>query len=476
MADLVRTYNQHTDEDYSLFRRVTTIASKKALDISEVMDRGVSLFAQPVAQFGLETGFLLRTDRTIKEMQALLTKASGLVRGRLTCFTIDPHSIIARVLRSAHDLNELHLAWVGMSERMELAQQNFLKYQSEYSAETEDEILLSPVSTSPDIYSVFPRENSTLALDLNYVFDSVPHMKKLWPKGYQVDVDFLPSIVRAPAYLQQAFPERQPEARPLTVYYSLEGERKEIAVSSRTSHRGGASFELPSEDLRAKGKEKEVQKKDVPPEEPRSESVQEASPTVEYSAGHWNMSDANQGILGTEIPYKDSESFFVPKSPQRTSRATTVPGSGLPNPIFGMATSESYGLVDFKDETHLLISLENADMTSTLTLPDRDAKALQTLLQLAVIPLTQLDLHEIEVIARATVDQPDRAAQEEKMEIPPATRMKEKDRVIVVGMNVGAIRLDDVHDDETPLHTEETETLVEMEGAAMAEAEVAVTG
>ncbi|KAJ7848767.1 hypothetical protein B0H13DRAFT_1906566 [Mycena leptocephala] len=74
MADLVRAYNSHTDEEFSLFRRVNSLASKKALDISEVVDRGVSIFAQPIARFGLKTGFLLRTDHTIKEMQSLLTE------------------------------------------------------------------------------------------------------------------------------------------------------------------------------------------------------------------------------------------------------------------------------------------------------------------------------------------------------------------------------------------------------------------
>jgi hypothetical protein len=265
MADLIRSYNQHMDEEFSLFRRVTTIASKKALDISEVMDRGVSLFAQPVAQYGLETGFLLRTDRTIKEMQNLLAQASKLIKGRSTCFTIDPHSVFSRVLRSAHDLSELHLAWVGMSERMDLAQQSFLKYQSEYTAETENEVLLSPVSTSPEVYSVFPRDNSTLAMDLNYVFDNVPHMKKLWPQGYQVEVDFLPAVIKAPAYLEHAFPERQPEARPSTVYYSMEGERKERIASSHSSHGAGTDFELPAEDRKGKGRSMN------PPEDVQSE-------------------------------------------------------------------------------------------------------------------------------------------------------------------------------------------------------------
>lgn len=38
------------------------------------------------------------------------------------------------VLRSAQDLDELHVAWSALTERMDLAQKNFKKYQSEYGA------------------------------------------------------------------------------------------------------------------------------------------------------------------------------------------------------------------------------------------------------------------------------------------------------------------------------------------------------
>ncbi|KAJ7806737.1 hypothetical protein B0H13DRAFT_2386913 [Mycena leptocephala] len=226
---------------------------------------------------------------------------------------------------------------------MDLAQRNFLKYQSEYRAETEDELLLSPVSTSPEVYSVFPHENSTLALDLNYVYDNVPHMKKLWPKGYQTEVDFLPAVMKAPSYLETAFPERAPEACPAAKYYSLDGDPKEIAISTRSSHGAGGDFELPPEDRKGKRKAKATRERSSPGAEPpvgtavqALDDAQPSDPTV----GHWDLSSASQGILGSETPYKDPSSFFVPKSPRGFSRSTIVPGFDLPNPIFGMATPD----------------------------------------------------------------------------------------------------------------------------------------
>jgi hypothetical protein len=76
MGILVSEYNTQTDSDLSLFIRSTSIVSKKSLDLSDVMDRGVPFVKQPVGRFGLNTELLLGTEKTIKDMQELLTKAS----------------------------------------------------------------------------------------------------------------------------------------------------------------------------------------------------------------------------------------------------------------------------------------------------------------------------------------------------------------------------------------------------------------
>jgi hypothetical protein len=152
MGALIMEYNQQGENELSLFMRTTSIASKKALGISDVLDRGVNVLPQPVGRFSLETAFLFRTDKAIKDMQFILNRASALVPGRTSCFTVDPHACLMAVLRSAQDLDELHVAWSALAERMDLAQRNFKKYQSEFGAEKPEDILLSPVSTNPEIY------------------------------------------------------------------------------------------------------------------------------------------------------------------------------------------------------------------------------------------------------------------------------------------------------------------------------------
>jgi hypothetical protein len=64
MGNLVIEYNQQLENEISIFMRTTSIISKKSLGISDIMDRGVNLEKQNLGRFGLETGFLLRTDRT----------------------------------------------------------------------------------------------------------------------------------------------------------------------------------------------------------------------------------------------------------------------------------------------------------------------------------------------------------------------------------------------------------------------------
>jgi hypothetical protein len=89
-------------------------------------------------------------------MQTLLNKAAGLVRGRSSTYEIDPHGVLSALLKSSADLGGILAAWIALSERVHLAQRNFEKYQLEYRAEKEEDILRSPVSTNPEIYSVFP--------------------------------------------------------------------------------------------------------------------------------------------------------------------------------------------------------------------------------------------------------------------------------------------------------------------------------
>ncbi|KAJ7768232.1 hypothetical protein B0H16DRAFT_1452976 [Mycena metata] len=160
MGDLVRGYTQQDPEDVSLFIRVTSISSKKNLVVEDLIDRGVPKISQPTSRFSLETGLMLRTERAIFQMQSILDRASALIRDRKT------------------------------NERMLIAHQTFSKYQAEYSATRTEELLLSPVSTNPEVHELLPRKEGPLS-DVNYLYDNLSYLKKYWPERYNPQLDWI---------------------------------------------------------------------------------------------------------------------------------------------------------------------------------------------------------------------------------------------------------------------------------------------
>ncbi|KAJ7602603.1 hypothetical protein DFH06DRAFT_1152706 [Mycena polygramma] len=262
-----------------------------------------------------------RTERTIVDMQSMLRRASALVEGRETCFVIDPHRVMMTLLRGARDLNELHVAWLGLSRRMELAQKNLDKYESEFRATKEGDALLSPVSTAPEIYAVFPRDKGP-ASDVNYVFDHVPHMHTLLPKDYDKETGWLPHHLSAPNYLEQAFPDRAPELKPSTVYFSAEGERREISISARSSRGSPGDFELPpaedpphSRRERVRSPIKDKRNRD----RHRDKGVKQDPPAATVAV--------------SSTPFKVSSAPYVPRSPSNRAYGMPSPGQHLPNPL-----------------------------------------------------------------------------------------------------------------------------------------------
>ncbi|KAJ7368876.1 hypothetical protein DFH08DRAFT_796706 [Mycena albidolilacea] len=228
MAELERDYASHSESEASLFERATSIASKRTLDPTDILDRG--------------------DQKTVKDVNFLLSRASALVPGRSTFFIVDPQHSFLRVLKSAGDLNQLTVAWQALSVRMGLAQRSFVKYQEEFRATTKEDMPHSPVSTAPEVYAAFPVDRSPIA-DVNYLYQNVPHLRDVWPAGYTPGETRIESVVEVPTYLSQAFPDRVPEERPTTYYYAEDGTRMAVAASVRSSHGAGPNFVPPPPDV-----------------------------------------------------------------------------------------------------------------------------------------------------------------------------------------------------------------------------------
>ncbi|KAJ7162011.1 hypothetical protein C8R46DRAFT_1222145 [Mycena filopes] len=339
MGKLKKEYELETDSESSLESRATQIVSKRVLGISDIMDRGVFLIdnSSPSGRFGPETGFSLRTDSTVRDMQYLLDRANALRPGNSPCFRVDPHDSFMSVLKNAMELNEIHVAWMGLNRRMDLAQWNFEKYQSEYAARTDADVLLSPVSTDPELYDVFPRQKTFMS-DVNYLFDNVPHHKDQLPANYQREYDWLPFHVPVPKHLQQVFPNRSPEERPSTVYYATTGERQEIALSARTSRGTGQDFEVPPP--KPESQRRHPLRPAVVEDEQSSEEKERDERTKDAPLRSETM---GMGMMGSTVQFKTPEEIFVPKSPRDLTGKGKASVGHLPNPLIGMASVSSYG-------------------------------------------------------------------------------------------------------------------------------------
>ncbi|KAJ7864252.1 hypothetical protein B0H14DRAFT_3443600 [Mycena olivaceomarginata] len=281
-------------------------------------------------------------------MDALLKRAAGLVPGRDSRFIVDPNSTFMTVLKSAGDLGELIISWQALSERMSLAQKSFSKYQLQFKEESQwDSLMLSPVSTAPKIYSTIPAGKTPIE-DVGYLLDHVPNLRKLWPEGYNSEAESIHHAVRVPTYLQESFPEREPEDMPVAFYYSAEGEKIEIPSSTRSSYGAGPNFLPPVDQGTTPSRRSHFRARS---ESPKRSAARSSSPKRERrkKAMEANVAYADalpqtigiSGILGGGTQFKKPEENLIPRSPGQSTFHTSIPSHGLPDPLRGMASVSS---------------------------------------------------------------------------------------------------------------------------------------
>jgi hypothetical protein len=336
MAELQLEYMKEMEEESSIFSRVTLIASKISLELWDVIDRGIDP-SNPVPRFGLDPGFALRVWVTISDMQSILQRAASLVPGCTSHFVIDPRDAILPILRGASGLEELNAAWLALHRRMQLAQGYLRKYDQHYQTPEENLRSQSPLSTNTDVYERWPVAKPQ-SVQLTYLFDNVRHHQDQVPKGYDRDTDDILSFLKPSDHLSAAFPDREPSYRPLTVYCSTAGERKERAKPTLSSWGAGNTFHLPSDEIL--GDSRATHEEPVEPDEsdgdyePETRVPNRDSP----SSGYYYPS------MSAQTPFKNSGEFFAPKSPSYLHHELRVLGHNLPDPIRGMASAAPYGL------------------------------------------------------------------------------------------------------------------------------------
>ncbi|KAJ7263774.1 hypothetical protein C8J57DRAFT_1512578 [Mycena rebaudengoi] len=365
MAGLRMEYLTDLEQEYSLGVRVNTLIEKTALDPRDIIDRGLTLDKVSLPRLGLETGFAMRLDSILKELQTMLRRSALLVPGRTSHFVVDPEQVLFNVLQGANTLSELATAWSGLRRRLELGVSYLRKYDMEYQAEFDYEMPLSPASTNQDLYDVL-KDNLTNHQKLDYLFDVVPHYGEIMPDTYKEEsktrtVPF-GGWLPLPDVLVNVFPDRQAEASPAVIYYSLDGERKERSMSARSSWKQGEGFILPRKTEGSARRRVSIREPDATiatDTEARGvrtggeweRDLSKAYPWVDTAtdpseSGSVGGRDAAElvsqySFMGSRTPFKKADEFFVPRSPRGPSSVGMIPGPNLPNTLYGMAAATS---------------------------------------------------------------------------------------------------------------------------------------
>ena len=143
-------FQEEHETTSSTHTRAIALASKKTLLSSDVIDRGPNR-PNDTPRYHLIPDLYLDLHKTASELQFYLQSMAGLVPGRNTYFTVDPRNTFLTILNGAHDLAQLHAAWMGVSKRMELGIKYISKYESEYLESDIERRIQSPISTNPGI-------------------------------------------------------------------------------------------------------------------------------------------------------------------------------------------------------------------------------------------------------------------------------------------------------------------------------------
>ena len=174
MARLIAQYKASSDDDVSTYQRAVNLSSKKSLLRNEIVENRGSQ-----KSYALHASLLGEVSQVVNELQVFLERTSTLIPERDSYFKVDPRDIFLSILRESSDIGQIHAAWMGLSKRLTLAQENLVKYEKQYRSPLPGENVAmptSPISTDVGIYDAM-EDLDDLDLRLRYFYDNVPHQQ-----------------------------------------------------------------------------------------------------------------------------------------------------------------------------------------------------------------------------------------------------------------------------------------------------------
>ena len=321
MAKLLREFGSQDLESQGLS---TEMKIQLIIDIEElgpemILDRG-SERSPGTPRYHLTTKEWERVQSAVTELQIFLQQAARLIEERQTHFLVDPGDTLLPILAGTSSLGQMNAAWKAVRLRIELGTKALKKYVAEYKQAPDDNLILSPLSTLPDLY------NELEGLDdsdqkLRYLYSNIPHHQDQLTDEGRTSLQRARSswvhVLRMPAGIRDAFRlDEKPTPKP--------------TPTARTDS-------LPPISV-PKGKGREIEVK--PPASSTARRTTETS--------HMRKSDAPQTSsesiwMGTETPFKSANSWFVePGKSNRSKQEGSSRQKTLTQDILlGIATPQS---------------------------------------------------------------------------------------------------------------------------------------
>ena len=106
-----------------------------------------------ITKYKLADEFLESLSKTSTELQVFVEKAARLLEERSQHFIVDPKDTLIQILKGTSSLPQLNVACKTIQKRLELGHRTLNKYMEQYQHAPHTELLLSPVSTLPDLHS-----------------------------------------------------------------------------------------------------------------------------------------------------------------------------------------------------------------------------------------------------------------------------------------------------------------------------------
>ena len=167
MYSLILEYNQERGDNLSTAAKVSWILQRPSLKQQDIELKGDHDSHVAVRLVDSELQPLLRV---VTELQTFLDRMAQLIQERTSVFRIDPHEMMTSALQGCSSRSQLEVAHKILLKQLLIAQQTVSKYEAQYR---QMEILLSPISTVPELHEDFDNIES---IDNRMRFmDNMPH-------------------------------------------------------------------------------------------------------------------------------------------------------------------------------------------------------------------------------------------------------------------------------------------------------------